>query len=209
MRQDNVVDTHVYVDIDIVYRDFLDKSAIWTRIREKLPLIEVWLENPLVLLRTRPSSRGNTHVELTFEQPVTVLQCVAIRAYLYDDKNRLMLDLIRYLKTGDTRRVNVLWSGKAIGTECGVEIMMSGLWQSWPLTGCANAMVSQTEASGCMAMAQRCEHTKREIFDEVDALDFHRGTIASIQPQPLPQDIDQCPSLSSLTGRGEQTRLPL
>ena len=176
-REDTALDIHVYVDIDIVYEDF-KRSIKFEKMQEKIPQIEEWLGVKMQMLRLRPSSRGNAHIELTFFRPLTVLENICVRAYLYDDLNRLILDLKRWLKTGDRRRVNVLWSGKYVAIDYGAEMHLCGQWEVWPIDRTKKAPVNvpvETAISNPVSYGGQ-----KKIIDEAWPED-----IADYKPAPI------------------------
>jgi hypothetical protein len=48
----------VYIDIDIVFEDFIT-SITWESIRKRLPGVETFIGREITGLRVRPSSSGN------------------------------------------------------------------------------------------------------------------------------------------------------
>jgi len=128
MRSDQPHGCRIYIDIDIIYPDF-KRSIIRDRIIEKLPQVDEYLEAHLEDAQMRPSSSGNAHLMLTYDRTLTVLEILATRAWLHDDNARLMLDLVRYLRTGDPAQTNRLWSGKYKIVDFEAEMLLCGEWE--------------------------------------------------------------------------------
>jgi len=61
----------------------------------------------------RRSSNGHVHVKLVFRNEIAVLDAFMIRAWMLDDKQRLELDLARYLITGSLHEMNRCFDEKA------------------------------------------------------------------------------------------------
>lgn len=73
----------------------------------------------------RRSSNGHVHVKLVFKNEVAVLDAFMIRAWMLDDKQRLELDLARYLITSSLHEMNRCFDEKATDTG---GIKQSGPW---------------------------------------------------------------------------------
>jgi hypothetical protein len=127
MDYDQVSGDKLYIDVDILYADFL-RSVIWQRIMNKIPAVEVFINAKFTKAFIRPSSNGNAHISLCFARPLTVLEGLSVRSWLYDDKARLILDLVRYLKTHDPAMTNRLWSGKYKKVDFESELKLCGAW---------------------------------------------------------------------------------
>lgn len=122
----------LYIDVDIIYEDF-KRSRIWARIQEKIPAVCGFIGAQAVSLKIRPSSSGNAHIEVKFDRPLHILENIAARAWLHDDPVRLRLDLVRYLRTGDPRMINRLWSGKYKRVDYVAELKLCGAWEQIPI----------------------------------------------------------------------------
>ena len=65
-------------------------------------------DNKIKYFYERHSSRNNTHIKFNMHN-ITLLDSFCIRALLKDDKNRLLIDLMRYYKNME---INRLWDCK-------------------------------------------------------------------------------------------------
>jgi len=118
----------VYIDCDILYPDFKRSITLETIVR-KLPAIENLIHAKIVKRQMRASSSGNAHILLEFDRILTVFEILQIRAWLHDDIHRLMLDLVRYLRTHDPKQTNRLWQGKYQMVDARLELSHSGPWE--------------------------------------------------------------------------------
>lgn len=81
-------------------------------IRDKISMMyEKTNLNPTCFYRR--SSGGHIHIRLIFDMNLSVLDAFMIRAFLYDDKDRLTLDMSRYLITGSLHEMNRTFDEKA------------------------------------------------------------------------------------------------
>ncbi|MFA4835929.1 MAG: hypothetical protein WC749_07680 [Dehalococcoidia bacterium] len=219
-----------YIDIDIVFKDFI-RSRTWESIKERLPAVEIFTDNNLTGLRIRPSSSGNAHIELAFERELTVLDNLCVRAWLNDDRFRLRLDLVRYLKTNSPKRINRLWSGKWKKIDYKFEMRLCENWQkvelsfmpaareAWFLKQATKTM--QTSATitedPTDATVDQQEKEDREAFEAWSREDVHKDDgifpdERSIQP-PLQDQQPGCkdphPQQNNQSAGDVQVLLPL
>lgn len=123
----------IYVDCDIEYEDFKTSKTLVTII-EKLPAVQNLIESQIVQKKMRSSSSGNAHILLEFDRTLTVFEMLQVRAWLHDDINRLMLDLVRYLRSKDPKQTNRLWSGKYKKVDAEIKLAKAGLWEELELS---------------------------------------------------------------------------
>lgn len=66
---------------------------------------------------------------------------------MLDDKQRLRLDLVRYLKTGSKDQINRLWSGKYVKVDFVAEMHLAGNWTVIPYKRPQNPAIEPPEVS--------------------------------------------------------------
>jgi hypothetical protein len=125
----------VTVDIDVPLENFLrpkeecregEKPGITIGlIREQVIKIEARIDQPVVA-QYRRSSKGHVHVRIIFENEITVLDALLLRAYLFDDTVRHSLDKRRYVEWENLYHMNRCFDDKI---ESG-QIYSAGPWIS-------------------------------------------------------------------------------
>lgn len=101
----------VLIDIDIPFAMFTNSFRI-CELKDRIAEIEESCDVAFVKKLIRKSPRGNTHVKLVADRYFTFAESLGIRAYLGDDRDRLSLDLVRFLFSNDPKRTNRLWDLK-------------------------------------------------------------------------------------------------
>lgn len=99
---DNYLDYHceneeqnqrvVYLDWDIPF----DKGKVSRRLKRRLELVSRVTGENKVAVYVRSSASMRTHVKLVFMKPISMEQFFMVRAFLLDDPDRILSDLMHY-----------------------------------------------------------------------------------------------------------------
>ena len=125
----------VTVDIDVPFENFLRTREEKTEgeklgvtiglIRDQIIKIEARIDQPIIS-QYRRSSKGHVHVRCIFENEITVLDALLIRAYLFDDEVRCSLDKRRYTEWGNLHQMNRCFDEKVVSGQ----VYSAGPWIS-------------------------------------------------------------------------------